>query len=84
MERITSNTDFFEIGMMRAMDEVLADIAAGIVPRTVASFAELHDYVDANKYGGAFEDGAHDCSDSDYWNAVQNAVDAWIKDGMPL
>ena len=38
----------------RAKTEVLAHVAAGIVPRTCASFSELHDYVDANGYGGAF------------------------------
>lgn len=36
--------------------EVLADINAKIVPVDVSSFGELHDYVDANCYGGFCED----------------------------
>jgi hypothetical protein len=40
----------------------------------------LHDYVDANGYGGAFEHD-FDNEETDFWNAVQDAVDAWIKAG---
>lgn len=70
----------------RAKSEVLADIAAGHVPATVATFAELHDYVDANYYGGAFEgELSEDDAERDlqvaFWNRVQNAVDQWIKAG---
>ena len=64
----------------RAKKEVLADVAAGVVPVTVASFSELHDYVDANGYGGAFEDDAPDTND-EMWDAVQCAIDDWIKSG---
>jgi hypothetical protein len=64
----------------RAKKEVLAHVAAGIVPRTCASFSELHDYVDANGYGGAFE-RPFDNNETDFWNAVQDAVDRWIKQG---
>jgi hypothetical protein len=64
----------------RAKTEILADVASGIVPRTCASFSELHDYVDANGYGGAFE---HDFNneETDFWNSVQDTVGAWIKGG---
>ena len=64
----------------RAKAEILADVASGTVPRTCASFSELHDYVDANGYGGAFE-RPFDNGDTDFWNAVQDAVDSWIKGG---
>jgi hypothetical protein len=64
----------------RAKSEILRDVAAGIVPSTCASFSELHDYVDANGYGGAFE-REFDNEETDFWNAVQDAVDAWIKAG---
>jgi hypothetical protein len=64
----------------RAKREVLAHVAAGIVPRTCASFSELHDYVDANGYGGAFE-RPFDNDETDFWNAVQDTVDRWIKAG---
>lgn len=64
----------------RAKAEILADAASGIVPRACASFSELHDYVDANGYGGAFE---HDFNneETNFWNSVQDAVDVWIEGG---
>ncbi len=64
----------------RAKTEILADVASGIVPSTCASFSELHDYVDANGYGGAFE-RPFDNNETDFWNAVQDTVDRWIKQG---
>ncbi len=64
----------------RAKTEVLADVAAGTVPSTCGSFSELHDYTDANAYGGAFE-RPFDNNETDFWNAVQDAVDCWIKQG---
>ena len=64
----------------RAKGEILADVASGTVPSTCASFSELHDYTDANGYGGAFE-RPFDNNETDFWNAVQTAVDRWIKQG---
>ena len=64
----------------QAKTEILADVAAGTVPSTCASFSELHDYTDANGYGGAFE-RPFDNDETDFWNAVQDAVDRWIKRG---
>lgn len=64
----------------RAKAEILADVASGTVPSTCASFSELHDYTDANGYGGAFE-SPFDNNETDFWNAVQDAVDRWIKQG---
>ena len=64
----------------RAKAEILADAASGIVPRTCASFSELHDFVDANGYGGAFEQGFNN-EETDFWNSIQDALDAWIKGG---
>jgi hypothetical protein len=66
----------------RAKAEVTRDIDRGTVPDTVASFSELHDYVDANGYGGAFEQD-FDNEQTDFWNAVQDGVDAWLKAGRP-
>lgn len=74
----------------RAKGEILADIQSGRVPPTVATFAELHDYVDANGYGGAFEadvEGSYAFDGSDealnFWNRVQGEVDAWLRAGRP-
>jgi hypothetical protein len=68
----------------RAMREIRQDAAAGIVPRTVRTFSELHDHVDANGYGGAF-DNWDDERDTDahhgFWSAVQDAVHEWLAAG---
>jgi len=77
---ITPTWTTLEQAIERSKCEILGDVAAGIVPVTCASYSELHDYIDANGYGGAFE---HDFEneETDFWNAVQDAVDAWIKAG---
>lgn len=62
----------------RAKKEILDDMASGIVPASVSSYSELHDYVDANGYGGAFEDEAP-TADLDLWNDMQEAVNDWLK-----
>ena len=69
-----------EQAIERSKSENLRDVAQGTVPATCASYSELHDFVDANGYGGAFE---HDFNneETDFWNAVQDAVDAWLKAG---
>ena len=64
----------------QAKREILADVTAGTVPHTCASFSELHDYTDANGYGGAFG-RPFDNTEIDLWNAVQTEVDRWIKQG---
>jgi len=73
--------------IVRMTAEILNDMARGIVPTTAASFSELHDYVDANCYGG-FE-ALHDSVDAEdpqardalwqYMNDAQNAVDTWLR-----
>ena len=60
--------------------EILADMAAGTRPETVGSFSELHDYVDANYYGG-FCEGIRASWDTHYFNVVSNAVSAWLEGG---
>jgi hypothetical protein len=69
-----------EQAIERSKSEILRDVVEGTVPATCTSYSELHDYVDANGYGGAFE---HDFNneETDFWNVVQNAVDAWLKAG---
>ena len=77
---ITPMWTTLEQAIERSKSEILGDVVEGTVPATCASYSELHDYVDANGYGGAFE---HDFNneETDFWNAVQDAVDAWIKTG---
>jgi hypothetical protein len=70
----------------RGKEEISDDIAAGIVPAGVASFAELHDYVDANEYGGLCDPEAYGDSERygvEFAAAVQDALDAWVKAGRP-
>lgn len=65
----------------RAKQEIIEDAKEGCIPRDAASFSKLHDYVDANGYGGAFEDDAHDVEDVAFWNEVQAGVDSWLQAG---
>ena len=81
----------------RMKREVIEDVKAGQVPRTVKTFAELHDYGDANEYGGFCDNTFMDMLTQhfgglnentgmpqemlDFINAAQNAIDAWVKEG---
>lgn len=83
----------------RMKDEILADIDLGRLPPNVASFAELHDFVDANEYGGfcddalmatmlahfggADEHGAWPDDMMNFTNAAQFEVDRWLEAGRP-
>lgn len=76
----------------QAKREILADIASGRVPADVVTFSRLHDYVDANEYGGCcdwFYDHFReddDCDDDRLWhhaNLVMDAVDSWLRAGRP-
>jgi len=62
--------------------EILQDIDDGIVPPDVNSFSALHDYVDANTYGGFCDEGGpnevgvyvtHDDIDN-----IQERVHQWL------
>jgi hypothetical protein len=66
--------------------EILNDMGV-IMPLTVKTFSELHDYVDANCYGGLCDDERRarwftDNLDADLLNRVQDAVDAWLRSGQ--
>jgi hypothetical protein len=76
--------------------EILEDVRQGIVPAAVKSFSQLHDFVDANCYGGTEKmledmDVASDNTDHahhenlmkmvDLCNPAMDIVDAWIKAG---
>lgn len=81
--------------VQRAIDqarcEILDDIATGRVPSDVDHFARLHDYVDANEYGGCcgwfYDAFIDDDDDGDrLWhhaNLVMDAVDSWLRAGRP-
>ncbi|WP_343466294.1 hypothetical protein AAI421_17995 [Rhodococcus aetherivorans] len=64
--------------------EILADIAEGTVPADVASFSELHDYVDANGYADELVSKREESETwVDFVNAITDEIDAWIRSGMP-
>lgn len=81
----------------RMKQEIIDDIKAGRVPADCPSFSALHDYVDANCYGGFCEEaemqalmdhfGGLDEEEGmpaaliDYLNEAQNSIDCWIKEG---
>lgn len=82
-----------KVDQMKA--EILALMGAGVIPRSVQSFAELHDFVDANCIGGFCDDdyfhelyakfggpdglGGMPNGMVDFINACQNGIDAWLK-----
>ena len=79
----------------RMKQEILGDIKTGRVPADCPSFSALHDYVDANCYGGFCEDdalqaliehfGGRDEDEGmpddlmDYLNDAQSSIDLWLK-----
>jgi hypothetical protein len=80
----------------RMKAEIREDMRAGRISNNPAGFADLHDFVDANEYGGFCEDeladrlithfGGHSGQELvpqgmlDYINAAQEAIDKWLKD----
>jgi len=76
------------IAVERAKREILSDLRRGVIPaNTVTSFSELHDYVDANEYGGLCDDLDGSMSQDEWlaWgNDVQASVDKWLRAGGAL
>lgn len=76
-----------DIVSRQAVLQVCGDMVAGRVPLRASSFSELHDYVDANYYGFAFEwpalaadmDEEYQCLHLKLFNRVQENVDSWLK-----
>ena len=77
--------------------EILLDIQNGDVPTTVQTFGDLHDFIDANCYGGFCDDsyadfliaffGGRDEFEGmpqamlDFMNACQDQVNDWLGGG---
>lgn len=76
--------------------EILAHVEEGIVPASVRSFASLHDFVDANTYGGLCDDDTFDelvrkhaakgedglpQSMMELINSAQGIVNEWLANG---
>lgn len=71
-----------EASIERAKVEILGDVDVAInadgerMPRYPQSFSQLHDYVDANTYGGWCDEGADFTTDE--INLMQDRVDEWL------
>lgn len=63
----------------RVKREITEDIESGTVPADVTSFSALHDFVDANGYGGLLDDNSHVSTSLQI--AMQEKVDAWLSAG---
>ena len=62
--------------------EIRQDILDGIIPESVNSFDDLHDYVDANEYGSFTDDDSPNSKLSvKHMNYVQEAVHQWLQKG---
>ncbi len=65
----------------QAKREILQDVQREIIPDTITTFGELHNYVDANEYGGLTIDAEHGTMSTEAANIVQQAVHVWIQAG---
>jgi hypothetical protein len=63
--------------------EILDDIESGVLPSNVRTFADLHDYTDANLYGNAEQilDVLGPDAEVDIFNRASNEIDQWLKGG---
>lgn len=82
-ERYTASPGAVTIAADQMKAEILADIESGRVPPTVSTFSELHDYVDANEYGGMCDPTQHASWSNESVCAVQDIVHAWLVAGRP-
>ena len=85
---------YIEYAIGRIQTEIIDDVIHGPGPKTIMAFSDLHDYVDANEYGG-FSDSVNNA----YWwpeggcttrkgyqvsmrldeiAAVQDSIDVWL------
>lgn len=82
--------DDIEAAVALSKRQILGDIGTRVntsgetMPATIRSFAELHDYVDANEYGGLCDESSGiDWLNSDASETVQNRVNDWLAAGRP-
>ena len=86
----TEDIDRLDAAVSRAKLQIIRDVRTGRVPPEVATFSELHDYVDANEYGDACEwpafasetdDEGYQVAMMEFWNSAQDQLDDWITSG---
>jgi hypothetical protein len=85
-----AGTDPIKWAITTGKAEILDDVQSERVPVSVKSFSGLHDYVDANYYGKAFdwpvlpsdtEDNAYQEAFMVFWNKVQRNLHEWVASG---
>ncbi len=87
MSKTANGSDLYDLDatVRRGKREINADIASGRVSASVATFSELHDHVDANWYGGAFNPEWEAEFGTDrhcaFWNRVQDTLSSWLANG---
>ena len=82
--------------VLSAKQEIVADIEKRILPKTVSSFSELHDYVDANMYVNDADKtdnligllgkklGWQHQNYVEFTNRIITEVDTWLESGVLL
>lgn len=74
------DTNLLDQAFEKAQCEILGDMAAGIVPTSCQSFSHLHDYVDANAYGGLFDIDLEGDDLIEFGNALQDRLHRWLSE----
>lgn len=62
----------------QVIEEIREDVRSGVLPHLPVTFGELHDFVDANTYGGMCDDTANADVSTDDWYAIQDDVQEWL------
>lgn len=86
-----NQTFTLEATIARMKAEILQHIAEDMIPASVTTFSELHDYFDANCFGGFCEDEVYNALIAQlgidgalyFINDAQNAVHEWLRAGRP-
>jgi hypothetical protein len=78
-EWLNPNDELFIKVFNKAKTEILADIENGTLPKTVKSYYEMNDFVDANCYGGFCEEDYISSKNFEFERKVQEAVEEWLK-----
>jgi hypothetical protein len=61
-----------------AMDQIKSDMKSGKVPESIDNFGDLHNYVDANYYGGFLEDDYTQTETLKFENEIQLELNYWL------
>lgn len=86
-QQVTVSEQEMQAAVEQAKAEILADIGTvenskgEVMPESINDFSQLHDYVDANTYGGV-------CDERDHFELgdvieFQGRVHAWLQAGRP-